>query len=623
MSEESDSPKNQALSGPEVIAGLVKTLPGAPGVYRMVNKDGDVLYVGKARNLKKRVSAYTRLDKHSVRIQRMIVETATMEFITTHTEAEALLLEAELIKKLKPRYNILLRDDKSFPYIWVTTDHDFPQVLKHRGNRKGKGKFYGPFASVSAVNRTLAILQKAFMLRNCSDSIFAQRSRPCLQYQIRRCTAPCVQKVSKEDYAQQVNLALEFLSGKSRDIQEQFAAEMERASENLDFEDAAKYRDRIRALTSVQSEMGITSGDVGNADVMAIYKDGGTSCIQVFFYRGGQSFGNRAYFPRHEKTADPAEILSAFIGQFYTNKPVPRDIYLNITPDERGILTEALSNYAGTPVRFHIPKRGRKRQLVDHVEENARQAHKRKLSGTMAQTRLMEELAETFDLNKTPERIEIYDNSHIQGAHSIGAMVVATAEGFAKNHYRKFNIQGENIKDDDYGMMREVFRRRFHRAIKEDPDRTKNSWPDVVFIDGGQGQLNVVEQTLKDMGIEDLPLIAVAKGPDRNAGRERFFMPGRPPFTLPVNDPVMYFIQRLRDEAHRFAIGSHRIRRTKETLKSELDSIKGIGGARKKALLAHFGSTREIMQAGIADLTRVEGISEALAQIIYDRFHDE
>ncbi|MGM0423015.1 MAG: excinuclease ABC subunit UvrC [Pseudomonadota bacterium] len=620
----SETPNNNApaLAGPEVIARLVKTLPGAPGVYRMVNKDGDVLYVGKARNLKKRVTAYTRLDKHPVRIQRMIVETTAMEFITTHTEAEALLLEAELIKKLKPRYNILLRDDKSFPYIWVTTDHDFPQVLKHRGNRKGKGRFYGPFASVHAVNSTLAILQKAFMLRNCSDSIFAQRTRPCLQYQIKRCTAPCVQKVSKEEYARQVHLALEFLSGKSRAIQEEFVTEMERASANLDFEEAAKYRDRIRALTSVQTEMGITSGDVGNADVMAVFKDGGTSCIQVFFYRGGQSFGNRAYFPRHEKNADPAEILSAFIGQFYTNKPVPKDIYLNIAPEEREILTEALSNYAKTPVRIHIPKRGKKRQLVDHVEENARQAHKRKLSGTMAQTRLLEETAEMFDLNKTPERIEIYDNSHIQGSHSIGAMVVATSEGFAKNHYRKFNIRDSEITGDDYGMMGEVFRRRFHRAQKEDPDRTKNTWPDLVLIDGGQGQLNIVEQTLNEIGIEDIPLVAVAKGPDRNAGRERFFMPGRAPFTLPVNDPVMYFIQRLRDEAHRFAIGSHRIRRSKETLKSELDSIKGIGGARKKALLAHFGSTREIMQAGISDLTKVEGISEALAQIIYDRFHD-
>jgi excinuclease ABC subunit C len=622
MSETSNS-NTSGLTGPEVIAGLVKTLPGSPGVYRMVNQDGDVLYVGKARNLKKRVTAYTRLDKHAVRIQRMIVETASMEFITTHTEAEALLLEAELIKKLKPRYNILLRDDKSFPYIWVTTDHGFPQVLKHRGNRKDKGRFYGPFASVHAVNSTLAILQKAFMLRNCSDSIFAQRTRPCLQYQIKRCTAPCVDKVSKEDYARQVHQALEFLSGKSRAIQEEFVTEMERASANLDFEEAAKYRDRIRALTSVQSEMGITSGDVGNADVMAVYKDGGTSCIQVFFYRGGQSFGNRAYFPRHEKNADPAEILSAFIGQFYTNKPIPKDIYLNIAPDELNILTEALSNYAKTPVQFHIPKRGKKRQLIEHVEENARQAHKRKLSGTMAQTRLMEETAEIFDLNKTPQRIEIYDNSHIQGSHSIGAMVVATPEGFAKNHYRKFNIRDSDITGDDYGMMREVFRRRFYRALKEDPDRTKNTWPDLVFIDGGQGQLNIVEQTLKEIGIEDIPLVAVAKGPDRNAGRERFFIPGRPVFTLPVNDPVMYFIQRLRDEAHRFAIGSHRIRRSKDTLKSELDNIKGIGAARKKALLTHFGSTREIMQAGISDLTKVEGISEALAQIIYDRFHDE
>lgn len=612
----------QDKNGADIISDFVKTLPNQAGVYRMLNTHGDVLYVGKARNLKKRVAAYTVMKKHPVRLQRMIFETASMEFITTHTEAEALLLEAELIKKLKPRYNILLRDDKSFPYIMVTTDHDYPQLCKHRGARHNDCEFFGPFASVGAVNRTLTILQKAFMLRNCSDHIFASRTRPCLQYQIKRCTAPCVDYVSKNEYAEQVDQAIKFLSGESRKIQEKFASKMEEASENLDFETAAKYRDRIRALTSVQSEQNLHGNAIGNADVIAITCQGGTSCVQVFFYRGGQSYGNRAYFPRHENTDAPADILSAFIAQFYSNKPAPKDIYLNLKIPEQDLVAAALSTRMESTVRLNAPTRGRKKQVINHVEENARQALKRKLGSTMAQTKIFEQTAETFGLEDTPERIEIYDNSHIQGAHPIGAMVVATTEGFAKNHYRKFNIKDEGVWGDDYGMMREVFSRRFGRALKEDPDRESNTWPDLVIIDGGLGQLNAAREVMAELGLSDITLLAIAKGPDRNAGRERFFMQDRPDFTLPVNDPVMYFMQRLRDEAHRFAIGSHRIRRKKETIKSELDEIAGVGPTRKKALLAHFGSVRSIKRAGINDLMNVEGISEKTAKIIYDSFHE-
>ena len=617
-----DNDKTNILLGPKIISDFVKTLPGKPGVYRMLNDAGDVLYVGKAKHLKKRVTAYTSLEKHTIRIQRMIVETRAMEFITTQTEAEALLLEAELIKKLKPRYNILLRDDKSFPYIHVTTDHDFPQVTKHRGSRKKTGDFYGPFATVSAVNHTLTILQKAFMLRNCSDHMFETRSRPCLQYQIKRCTAPCVDYVTKKDYAQQVKMAQEFLSGKSRDIQERFAVKMQQASDDLDFETAAIYRDRINALTRVQSQKALHGSNIGDADVIAIHSDGGLSCVQVFFYRGGQSFGNRAYFPRHEKDASPSEILSAFIGQFYTNKPVPKDVYINETLPDLTLLSEALSRYANRNIRIHKPQRGEKLNFIKHVEQNAAQALERKRAGTMAQSKHLKKLAEIFDLDEPPTRIEIYDNSHIQGAHAIGAMVVANEEGFAKSHYRKFNIRNPDATQDDYAMMREVFHRRFSRALKEDPERTKNTWPSLVLIDGGLGQLSAVKETLEELGINDIPLIAVAKGPDRNAGRETFFAPDKKPFSLPINDPTLYYIQRLRDEAHRFAIGSHRIKRSKNTIKSELDEIEGIGGTRKKALLLHFGSAHGVKQASIDELAKVDGISKTTAQKIYDHFHD-
>ena len=610
------------MSGEKIISDFVKTLPGKPGVYRMMNKDGDVLYVGKARNLKKRVTSYTTMKKHPVRLQRMIFETTAMEFITTHTEAEALLLEAELIKKLKPRYNILLRDDKTFPYIMVTTDHDYPQLTKHRGARDKKCCFYGPFASVGAVNRTLTILQKAFMLRNCSDHVFENRTRPCLQYQIKRCTAPCVDFVSKTEYQDQVKQAMQFLSGESREIQDRFATLMEEASADLNFEKAARYRDRIRALARVQAEQNLHGNEIGNADVIAIASEGATSCIEIFFYRGGQSYGNRAYFPRHEKTDAPEEILGAFVAQFYSNKPAPRDIYLSQEIPEQELIGQALSTQNDATVNIHVPERGRKKQIVKHVHDNAKQALKRKMGSTMAQSKLMSQIAEVFELAAPPERIEIYDNSHIQGAHPIGAMVVATPDGFAKNHYRKFNIKNEDIWGDDFAMMQEVFTRRFGRAMQEDPDRTSGTWPDLVLIDGGLGQLNAVRAVMSELGLDDIPLVAIAKGPDRNAGRERFFMPDKAPFTLPHNDPAMYFLQRLRDESHRFVIGSHRARRKKATLRSEINEIPGVGPARKKALLAHFGSIRGVKRAGIQDLMKVEGISEKTAKIIYDTFHE-
>ena len=609
------------VQGQQRIADFVRTLPGKPGVYRMINAQGDVLYVGKAKNLKKRVTAYTQMTKHPVRIQRMIFETQTMEFITTHTEAEALLLEADLIKKLRPRYNILLRDDKSFPYIHIT-DHPFPQIAKHRGSRNKKGKFFGPFATVGAVNKTLTILQKAFMLRNCSDNIFKSRTRPCLQYQIKRCTAPCVDYVTKEQYAEQLSMAQDFLMGKNRAIQNKFAQKMQAASTDLDFETAALYRDRIQALTKVQSQHTPHSHDLNNADVIAIHAKGAASCVQVFFYRGGQSFGNRAYFPRHENNADPTEILSAFISQFYTNKPIPKVLYINLDLPEQNLIAEALSHNQPYSVNIKTPKRGKKRELIIHVEQNAKQALERKQISTFSHKKCLEDLMEIFDLDDLPTRIEIYDNSHIQGSHPIGAMVVTNNEGFDKAQYRKFNIRDPNIAQDDYGMMREVFTRRFSRALKEDPDRQSLTWPNLVLIDGGQGQLSAVSEALDAIGIHDIPLVAIAKGPDRNAGRERFFMPGRAPFSLPINDPTLHFIQRLRDEAHRFAIGSHRTRRKASAFTSELDRIHGIGPSKKKALLLHFGSLEAIKQAGIHDLQNVDGISKTMAKNIYDRFHD-
>jgi excinuclease ABC subunit C len=605
------------LAGAQVIEAFVKTLPGQPGVYRMLNDAGDVLYVGKAKSLKKRVVAYTQPHKQSLRIQRMIAQTTHMEFAITHTEAEALLLEATLIKKLKPRYNILLRDDKSFPYILITADHDFPQVLKHRGAKTRKGEYFGPFASGLAVNEAIAVLHKAFMLRNCSDSIFSARTRPCLQFQIKRCTAPCVSRVKQEAYAKQVDLARAFLSGKSREIQEVFAREMMDASERMDFETAAALRDRIRALTSIQAHL--VKG-LDNADVLALYQHNGMSCVEVFFYRAGQNYGNRSYFPRHEKDDKPEDILSAFIAQFYLNKPVPKEILVNIPISAQDIIEQALKTHV-----IH-PTRGNKKDLIDMAYKNAKEAYDRKRSIDATQAELLDGIAELFELESAPERIEVYDNSHISGTHALGAMIVVGPEGFQKNGYRKFNMD-EVTKNaaggDDFAMMRAMLSRRFKALVNDDAAPR----PDLLLIDGGQGQLNAALQAMSDLGVSNIPVVGIAKGTEetgggRNAGRERFFIPGKEPFRLEPTHPVLYFLQRIRDEAHRFAITSHRARRTRAMTTNPLDEIAGIGEKRKKALLLHFGSAKAVAEAGLADLQKVATISEAIAEKIYNFFHD-
>jgi excinuclease ABC subunit C len=610
------------MTGAAIITAVLKTLPGAPGVYRMLNVKGDPLYIGKAKSLKNRVTAYTRPEKQSVRIQRMIAETVSMEFITTHTEAEALLLEASLIKKLKPRYNILLRDDKSFPYILITGDHDFPQVTKHRGGKDRKGEYFGPFASGHAVNETLAVLHKAFLLRNCSDNVFALRTRPCLQYQIKRCTAPCVGHVSADEYAKQVDMARRFLTGKSRDIQENFATEMQAASDRLDFEAAASYRDRIRALTQIQAHQAIYIDGVESADLHALYQDRGQSCVQVFFFRAGQNYGNRAYFPRHEKDDTPEDILSAFIAQFYTNKPVPKEIIVSHAVTGREVIEEALREKSGHRVTVTLPARGAKKEVVAMAIKNAREALSRRMASEAVQEAMFERMAEVFNLPETPERVEVFDNSHISGTHALGAMIVATSEGFHKNSYRKFNMPQDGVAGDDYAMMRDMLTRRFKGLMKSEDEGNAPDWPDLLLIDGGQGQLGAVMQVMADLGISDVPVVAIAKGPDRNAGRERFFMQGREPFSLEPQDPLLYFLQRLRDEAHRFAITSHRGRRTKAISANPLDEIAGIGGKRKKALLLHFGSAKAVAEAGVTDLQKVTGISKSVAEKIYAFFHD-
>lgn len=609
--------------GVEIIKGYLRTLPDRPGVYRMLNDDGDALYVGKARSLKKRVTNYTMPVKLPIRLQRMIAETTQMEFVTTHTEVEALLLESNLIKKLMPRYNVLLRDDKTFPHILITGGQDFPQLTKHRGTRTEAGSYYGPFASAGAVNRVLTALQRAFQLRTCADTVFNTRTRPCLQYQIKRCTAPCVEKVTPAEYAEQVREARQFLEGRSRDIQAELAADMQAAAEALEFERAAKLRDRIRALTAIQAHQDINVEGVDDADIIAAYQDGGSTCVQVFFFRGGRNYGNRAYFPSHDKVLEVEEVLAAFIAQFYDNKAAPALILVSHDLPEQELLEEALSVRAGSKVELHAPKRGDKKRLVDHAVNNARDAHGRRLAETGSQAKLLAGVAEAFGLAEPPQRIEVYDNSHIQGAHAIGGMIVAGPDGFIKNAYRKFTIKTEGAAGDDFAMMREVFTRRFERALKEDPERAGETWPDLVLIDGGEGQLGVVMEVMAELGIEDVPLVAIAKGPDRDAGRERFFMPGRPPFGMEHKSPVLYYLQRLRDEAHRFAIGTHRAKREKAISASPLDEIQGIGPRRKKALLLHFGSARAVSRAGLADLQAVEGISAAVARIIYDHFHGE
>ncbi|TCM83504.1 excinuclease ABC subunit C [Rhodovulum steppense] len=605
------------------IQSYLATLDNSPGVYRMLDAQARVLYVGKAKSLKKRVANYAKPSGHSPRIARMISETASMMFLTTRTETEALLLEQNLIKQLKPRYNVLLRDDKSFPNILITTGHPFPQITKHRGAKAEKGAYFGPFASAGAVNRTLNQLQKVFLLRNCSDSVFDSRTRPCLLFQIKRCSAPCVGRISAAEYARAVRDAERFLQGRTTGVQEALAAEMAAASDAMEFERAAALRDRIRALTQVQSVQGINPRGVAEADVIALHMEGGQACVQVFFIRANQNWGNRDYYPRTGSGAEPAEVLRGFLGQFYENKDPPRLILLSDDIEDRDLMAEALSERAGRKVEIAVPQRGEKADLVAGAARNARESLARRLSESVAQGKLLAGLAEAFGLEAPPARIEIYDNSHIQGTNAVGAMVVAGPEGFAKSQYRKFNIRGTDLTPgDDFGMMREVMTRRFQRLLKEDPDREGETWPDLLLIDGGAGQVGAVAQIMADLGVEDIPVLGVAKGIDRDAGKEEFHRPGQRPFALKHNDPVLYFVQRLRDEAHRFAIGAHRQKRAKAVGATPLDEIPGVGATRKRALLAHFGSAKAVARAGLADLKAVEGISDALAETIYGFFHE-
>ncbi|RAU21970.1 excinuclease ABC subunit C [Paramagnetospirillum kuznetsovii] len=609
-------------AGVAVIQAFLATLPGTPGVYRMMNAKGDVLYVGKAKSLKKRVVAYTRPDRMPLRIQRMIAETAAMEVVTTSTEVEALLLESNLIKTLGPRYNILLKDDKSFPHILLTRDHDWPQVMKHRGARSRKGEYFGPFASAGAVNQTLAALQRAFLLRSCTDSVFSSRTRPCLLFQIKRCSAPCVERIPHADYMALVEGAKDFLSGRSQRIQRDLATAMEAASAAMEYEEAAVLRDRIRALARIQAHQDINPAEIEEADVVALHQAGGGVCIQVFFFRSGCNYGNRSYFPIHAQEAEAPDIMAAFLGQFYADKAPPAEILVNAEPADIAIVAKALSEKAGRKVVVLRPQRGDKVGLVEHAADNAREALGRRMAESGAQRKLLEGVATAFGLETMPERVEVYDNSHIQGSNAVGAMIVAGPDGLMKSAYRKFTIKSEEITPgDDFGMMREVLTRRFKRAQKEDPDQDKGMWPDLVLIDGGQGQLNAALGVLEELGIDDVAVVGVAKGPDRNAGRERFFLPDRPPLSLESRDPVLYFLQRLRDEAHRFVIGAHRAKRSKGLSQSQLDDVPGIGARRKKALLHHFGSAREVAAASIEDLASVEGISRAMAQKINDYFN--
>jgi len=660
------APPSTDTLGRTAIARFAQLAPAAPGVYRMIDAKGDVLYVGKAKNIRNRILAYQRASGHTARIARMVAATAAIEFVSTATETEALLLEANLIKRLRPRFNVLLRDDKSFPYILITGDHRAPQICKHRGARNRPGDYFGPFASVWAVNRTITALERAFLIRSCSDAVFESRTRPCLLFQIKRCSGPCTEEIGPEDYAELVSEAKGFLSGKSRLVREQLAAEMERASQALDFERAAVYRDRLAALSAVQGHQGINPRGVEEADVFAIHQEGGLSCVQVFFFRTGQNWGNRAYFPRADRSLSAGEVLGSFLAQFYDDKPCPRLVLVSHELDERALVAEALTIKSGHRVEVAVPQRGEKKDLIDHALANAREALGRKLAETSSQQRLLAALAQTFGLSRAPQRIEIYDNSHIQGSNAVGAMIVAGLEGFRKKDYRKFNIRSADLAPgDDYGMMREVLARRFRRLIAESPrderplqgqeargpcptpidpeitdqpdapvvppadatpraatcEELASPWPDVVLIDGGLGQLNAARETLASLGITDLPLIAIAKGPDRDAGRETFFVPLRPPFNLKDRDPVLYFVQRLRDEAHRFAIGSHRQRRKRDLREAGLQEIPGIGPTRKRALLRHFGTLRAIERAAVADLEQVPGINAETARKVYDFFH--
>jgi excinuclease ABC subunit C len=666
LGDDTDQPAGAAAAeagaGHNVIMEFARHAPSAPGVYRMIGAAGEVLYVGKAKNIKKRVLAYARPTGHASRIARMVAATATIEFVSTTTETEALLLEANLIKRLRPRFNVLLRDDKSFPYILITRGDLPAQISKHRGARNRGGDYFGPFAAVNAVNRTITALERAFLMRSCSDTVFESRTRPCLLHQIKRCSAPCTGEIAPRDYEELVREAKAFLSGKSRAVKEELAHEMDRAAEALDFERAAALRDRLAALSAVQAHQGINPRSVPEADVFAVHQDGGFNCIEVFFFRTGQNWGNRAYFPRADRSLAPGEVLGAFLAQFYDDKPSPRLILLSHDSDEAALLAEALSIKSGRKVEIGVPQRGEKRDLVEHALANAREALGRKLAEAASQQRLLAALATSFALPRPPKRIEVYDNSHIQGSNAVGAMIVAGPEGFAKKEYRKFNIRSADLTPgDDFGMMREVLARRFKRLIGEAPrdagqttqdrgriegpghqdtpppagegeaqravptpgeDDALTPWPDLVLIDGGEGQLNAARETLAAIGIDDVPLVGIAKGPDRDAGRETFHMAGREPFRLPPRDPVLYFVQRLRDEAHRFAVGSHRARRSRDIRESGLQEITGIGPTRKRALLRHFGTLKAIERASIADLREVPGVSAETARRIYDFFHE-
>jgi excinuclease ABC subunit C len=705
-----DAPGVAVAGGVAAVQRFARLAPAAPGVYRMIDQKGEVLYVGKAKSIRKRITSYARMAGHTARIMRMIAATASIEFVSTTTETEALLLEANLIKRLRPRFNVLMRDDKSFPYILITAGETPPMIAKHRGARSKPGEYYGPFASAQAVHRTITALERAFLIRSCSDTVYESRTRPCLLHQIKRCAAPCTGEISHTDYAELVREAKAFLSGKSRAVKEELAGEMEKASHALDFERAAVYRDRLAALSAVQSRQGINPRTVEEADVFAVHQQGGYSCVEVFFFRTGQNWGNRAYFPRADRSLEAGEVLGAFLAQFYDDKPPPRCVFLSHEIEDRALLAEALCVKSGHKVEVSLPQRGEKKELVDHALANAREALGRKLAETQSQQNLLGALGETFGLPKPPRRIEVFDNSHIQGSNAVGAMIVAGPEGFRKNQYRKFNIRSENLTPgDDFGMMREVLTRRFKRlmaeapridapngpqvpsphspsnagvntleegeggaptgrreappddglrapgegallgfseetphpapfggdplpqgervtepAESEDDDRevTDSPWPDLVLIDGGLGQLNAARETLAALGVTEVPLIGIAKGPERDAGRETFFLPDREPVKLKPRDPVLYFVQRLRDEAHRFAIGSHRARRKKDIREAGLREIPGVGPARKRALLHHFGTLKAIERASVADLEHVPGINAETARKIYDFFHE-
>ena len=613
--------KKSPLTGHELIADYLTRLDGSPGVYRMLDVESRVLYVGKAKNLNNRVSNYTRPHGHSSRILRMIKETSSMMFLTTKTETEALLLEQNLIKQLKPKYNVLLRDDKSFPYIFISTDHDFPRLEKHRGAKDRIGYYYGPFASAGAVNRTLNTLQKVFLLRSCGDSEVAAGNRPCLNYHLKRCSGPCGGKISKEDYAVLVRQADDFLTGKSSFVQESLAIQMSAASDAMEFEKAAGLRDRITALTQVQTNQGINPLGVNEADVISLHLEGGQACVQVFFIRANQNWGNQDFYPRVGPDVDTAEVLQAFVGQFYDTKEIPRLLLLSHLPEDLNLMVEALSEKQGRKVNIMVPTRGEKMELVAGASRNARESLGRRLSEVASQTRLLKGIAEIFDLTKPPRRIEVYDNSHIQGTNAVGGMIVSGPDGFLKSQYRKFNIKGADITPgDDFGMMREMLGRRFKRLLKSDPERKLDIWPDLLLIDGGAGQVSAVRSIMQDLGVHDIEMIGVSKGIDRNAGKEEFHRTGKPVMALRKNDPVLYYIQRLRDEAHRFAIGAHRLRRARANLKNPLDGIEGIGPKRKKALLSHFGSGKAVSRANLRDLKAVDGISGSMADIIFKYF---